>query len=520
MKKSVIVGLGLIAIFFQLLLGEITTNKWLLSLFGGVITSLFLMLYVYRFTSPPSQQQHAHSNSTKQDDLLHHIGQGTSHIAIESANVSHFLANLTLSLTQQVEHAKNIADRITSVAQTNSELLDEASSAQERIDQANEETQTSRTLLQEVSNKQADLTQQMFKTNELLLKLKSQADSITQIIDTINNLAAQTNMLALNAAIEASRAGEQGRGFAVVADEVRSLANKTADATKGIESVLSEINRDSNATVNAMQAVSNAGDEMTQIVEKAQSCILESSELTQKAKDSMKMVSESVRDNEQTNREISERTHQLHESINIVDQELADSSEKVLKLSHQTEDIFRYLHQFDLNDIHAQVKNIALETTKSIAHLFENAIKQGIISQQDLFDFRYQEIPNTSPKKYHSKFDGFTDKELPAIQEPILEKYPFIVFAGAVDINGYFPTHNKKYSHPLTGNYQEDLGKSRTKRIFDDPTGIRCAKNTETFLLQTYKRDTGEIMHDLSCPIYVNNQHWGAVRIGYKATSS
>ncbi len=72
----------------------------------------------------------------------------------------------------------------------------------------------------------------------------------------------------------------------------------------------------------------------------------------------------------------------------------------------------------------------------------------------------------------------------------------------------------------MTGNFGEDLVKSRTKRIFDDPTGIRCAHNQEAFLLQTYKRDTGEIMHDLSSPIYVNGEHWGALRVGYKANAS
>ena len=106
---------------------------------------------------------------------------------------------------------------------------------------------------------------------------------------------------------------------------------------------------------------------------------------------------------------------------------------------------------------------------------------------------------------------------LPAIQEPLLEANSFIIYAGAVDKNGYFPTHNKKFSQPLTGNYETDLANNRTKRIFNDKTGSRCGSNTSTFLLQTYKRDTGEIMHDLSAPIYVNGKHWGGFRIGYKA---
>jgi len=59
---------------------------------------------------------------------------------------------------------------------------------------------------------------------------------------------------------------------------------------------------------------------------------------------------------------------------------------------------------------------------------------------------------------------------------------------------------------------------NRTKRIFDDPTGRRCGAHTESFLLQTYKRDTGEILHDLSVPIYVKGQHWGGFRMGFKSS--
>ena len=96
---------------------------------------------------------------------------------------------------------------------------------------------------------------------------------------------------------------------------------------------------------------------------------------------------------------------------------------------------------------------------------------------------------------------------------------PQLAYAGAVDNNGYFPTHNRKFSQPLTGDYDRDLANNRTKRIFGDRTGSRCGSNTDAFLLQTYKRDTGEVMHDLSVPIRVNGRHWGGFRIGYRSAN-
>ena len=145
-----------------------------------------------------------------------------------------------------------------------------------------------------------------------------------------------------------------------------------------------------------------------------------------------------------------------------------------------------------------KAKAMARQGAAMTQHVFESAIRNGTLSEEDLFDQRYEEIPGTDPKQYRSRYDAFTDATLKPMQDVIL-KDEGVVFAAAAERSGYIPTHNRA---------------ERSKRLFDDPVGLASSRNANGELVQDYRRDSGERLADISSPIYVNGKHWGAFRVG------
>lgn len=159
---------------------------------------------------------------------------------------------------------------------------------------------------------------------------------------------------------------------------------------------------------------------------------------------------------------------------------------------------------------------LANDFSKKCADALERWIAAKETTDEKLFSAVYYPTPQTDPPKFTTDWDRLADRDILAIEEAVLGRSSVIVYAVMVDRFGYLPTHNLRYSQPLTGNLAVDLVNNRTKRIFNDRTGLAAAQNTAPFLIQNYQRDTGETMADLSVPLFVQGKHWGAIRIGYR----
>lgn len=156
----------------------------------------------------------------------------------------------------------------------------------------------------------------------------------------------------------------------------------------------------------------------------------------------------------------------------------------------------------------------SLVGARQVGKILDEAIDNGVFGVSDAFDVDYEPIPGVDPPKFHTRYDSYLDKAILAMEDEFL-KDASVVYAVAVDRNGYLPTHNTRYQKPLTGDQQKDLVGNRTKRMFNDPVGLKAAQNQKEAFQQIYNRDTGETMWDISTPIIVKGKHWGGFRIGF-----
>ena len=361
------------------------------------------------------------------------------------------------------------------------------------------------------------------QSSEVVYALGERSKAISGIVQTIREIADQTNLLALNAAIEAARAGEQGRGFAVVADEVRKLAERTSQATGEIGSMISAIQGETDSAIASIEAGTGQAKNGAALAQQAADSLDRINRGARETMEKVDAIAAAIDEQSRAGADIADHVR----NIMSMAEANSDATGKALREAAQLEYLATNLKEignvFKLGNAgeqavqtHAKMPPIVQRAATEVGQILERAVDSGRIRLEDLFEQAYQPIPNTKPPKFKTKFDDLTDQVLTPVQEKLLDQNPWLVYAISCDRKGYVPTHNRKFSQPLTGDEKVDFVNNRTKRMFDDPVGKRCGDHEQPFLLQTYRRDTGEVMHDISAPVMVKGRHWGGFRIGYK----
>jgi methyl-accepting chemotaxis protein len=207
-------------------------------------------------------------------------------------------------------------------------------------------------------------------------------------------------------------------------------------------------------------------------------------------------------------------------SAKIVNRSTLGAHLKFIGLSSETQTRLEQKVLAIQND-NAEFIERASKAGSEVSACLEQLVVLNRLTPEALFDNEYVLIPGTDPQQYRTKYLDAFEHVLSPIQERLLDSDARMVFALAIDRNGYIPVHNRKYSQPQRPNDPGwNIANSRNRRIFDDRAGLCAARSVRPYLLQNYPRDMGSgvvvMMKEIDVPLRVLGKHWGGFRMAYQ----
>ena len=453
------------------------------------------------------------------DTRLERLTDLAAGLGYEIVDVAGFLDQVDTQSKAQVAVLTDARARVDRILGANKSVLDTAAALSSRASETLVAVDTSVDIARQSGQRSHEVATWVKALSERMEQVAEALQAVQASNGEITEIARHVNILAINAKIEAARAGDLGRGFAVVAEAISDLSNDTAQAAQDIaqnvetlsgwvdtlQGESSQISNDADAVIEGRAAADEALGDIAETVRQTDAAakdIQAEAGAVNLATSDFAPAFDQIHDSA---RQTSDGINRAHERINA----LVDTSEEMVQTT---------VAMGGASNDGELIEHVQ-DGAQRLSALLGEALSDGRIGEDALFDRHYSPIPGTNPEQVMAPFTELTDALFPSVQEEMLGLDSRIVFCAAVDTNGYLPTHNRKFSQPQSDDPDWNTGNCRNRRIFDDRVGLKAGRSTAPFLLQVYRRDMGggtfTMMKDVSAPIWVNGRHWGGLRLAY-----
>jgi methyl-accepting chemotaxis protein len=454
------------------------------------------------------------------DRLIAELANRIGSLGVEMADIAGNLDQVTHRFDQQASQFKNLQQTATTMVTANREIDAAARNAQGAAADSGTGIAQSRATVTGAVGHIADLIGAVARIEGRLARVQSVLEQVTGLSGTIDAIARQTNLLALNATIEAARAGDAGRGFGVVAGEVKNLAEQTRRANKQIDDSVRELAGEIGNLIADSGAASRHAKEAGSGADQIQGVVAHVHDGFSAVDREVNAIARTTAANLEHCDTVLTELDDLVGGVALSSENLRQADQRVDGLLKLSETLIEFIAESGVETPDTPLIRVVTETARRIEEAFQAAIARREITLEQFFDEKYRKIPGTDPEQFLTDYVELTDRILPAIQDPVQQSDPRIVFCVAWAKGGYLPTHNPNYRKPQGPDPVWNQANCRNRRIFNDRAVQKVAANTKPFLLQTYRRDMGGgnfvLMKDLSAPIHIDGRHWGAFRMGYR----
>jgi methyl-accepting chemotaxis protein len=228
--------------------------------------------------------------------MIEDIVRGSEQLAMASDQLLHASEEVAKRSQSQSESASSMAAAVEEMTVSIGQVAENAHEAHSISVQSGDLSKRGTLVIQSAANEMNKISEAVQSSSAIIEDLGRQSSQITSIVNTIREIADQTNLLALNAAIEAARAGEQGRGFAVVADEVRKLAERTSRSTIEITATVEKIQLGTRNAVVSMETGVKQASKGVDLAGQAGQSITEISDGALRVMSVVNAISDSIRE--------------------------------------------------------------------------------------------------------------------------------------------------------------------------------------------------------------------------------